>query len=464
VTATTGPDACHPGPGSAALAAFGSELELSRVPEAVIAHAKLLLLDTLGAALAGVDTAEGRAAMAAAREIGGERGPATLWGTAGRTAPPAAALANGITAHAQELDDFGGCDHSGAVVTPAVLALAEGRPVSGQRVLEAIIVGYDVALRVMEALGGYYAHNGRGWHSTGTCGSFGAAAAAAKVLDLDAERTTWALGLAGSVTGGLWAFIDDGAMAKRYHPGRAAETGVITALLAREGFTGPTRVFEAEWGGLLPTYAGERAEPARLTADLGRVFKIIRSGVKPYASCRGAHATLDVVFEIRRREGLAADDVAAVRIRCTEGDRLMLGDPDPRTRLAAQMSLPYCVAVAWVAGRASLDEYGPRWLSDARVRGFLPRVLLEVDPALPAGAEAHVTVETRDGRRFPGYVPFARGAPENPLGRDEVVAKYEDLAGRALPAAGVRRVEEAVFELEEAGSLDRLLAALGQPR
>lgn len=449
---------------SGALAAFGVELELARVPAPVVAHAKLLLLDTLGAALAGVDTAEGRAAIAAAREFGGETGPATVWGTAARTTRAAAALVNGMTTHAQELDDFGGCDHSGAVVVPAVLAVAEGHDVSGRRVLEAIVVGYDVALRVLEAAGGYRAHNGRGWHSTGTCGSFGAAAAAAKVLGLDRGRTTWALGLGGSFTGGLWAFIADGAMAKRYHPGRAAESGVLAACLARAGFTGPTRVFEADWGGFLTTYAAGSADPGRITAGLGKDFKILRSGVKPYASCRGAHSTLDVAFEIRRREALAADDVAAVRIRCTEADRLMLGEADPRTRLAAQMSLPYSVAVAWVAGRAGLTEYEERWRGDSRVGAFMPRVRLEVDAALPDGAEPYVTVEARDGRTFTGHVPFARGAPENPLSREEVVAKYEELAGLALPAEGVRVLKQAVFELEEPGSLGRLLAALGRPR
>jgi len=464
VTSGTGPDAAGAPSLSGALAAFGVGLELPRLPAAVVAHAKLLLLDTLGAALAGVDTAEGRAVTLAAREFGGESGPATLWGTTARTTRAAAALVNGTTTHAQELDDFGGCDHSGAVVVPAVLAAAEGHDASGRRVLEAIIVGYDVARRVLEAAGGYRAHNGRGWHSTGTCGSFGAAAAAAKVLDLDRARTTWALGLGGSFTGGLWAFIADGAMAKRYHPGRAAESGLVAAFLARAGFTGPTRVLEADWGGFLPTYAADGAEPGRITAGLGEEFRILRSGVKRYASCGGAHSTLDVVLEVRRRERLAADDVAAVRIRCTEGDRLMLGEADPETRLAAQMSLPYSVAVAWVAGRASLTEYEERWLRDPRVRAFMPRVTLQADEALPPGTEPFVTVETRDGRTFSGHVPFAPGLPENPLSREEVVAKYEELAGRVLPAEGVRALKQAVFELEAPGSLGRLLAALGRPR
>jgi 2-methylcitrate dehydratase PrpD len=447
------------------LGAFAAELPGERIPPGVRDHAKLLLLDLLGAALAGVDTDEGRAVRAAAAWFGGESGPAAIWGTAGRTTRAAAAVVNGTTAHAQELDDFGGCDHSGAVVVPAVLACADGEPgVGGSRVLEAIVVGYDVALRALEATGGYYAHNGRGWHSTGTCGSFGAAAAAARVLGLDRARTAWALGLAGTATGGTWAFLADGAMSKRYHPGRAAETGVLAAGLARAGFTGPTRVFEAEWGGFLPLFGGDRARPEALTAGLGTEFRILRSGVKPYASCRGAHATLDVVLDVKRRERLEADAVAAVRIRCTESDRLMLGDADPRTRLAAQMSLPYSVAVAWVAGRASIAEYEAAWLHDARVRAFMPRVTLVVDPALPVGSETHVVVEARDGRRLAGHVDFARGAPENPLPRGEVLAKYDELAARGLSPEGVRAVREAVLALDEPDALSRLQDGLTRVR
>jgi 2-methylcitrate dehydratase PrpD len=253
-------------------------------------------------------------------------------------------------------------------------------------------------------------------------------------------------------------------MSKRYHPGRAAETGVLAAGLARAGFSGPARVFEAEWGGFLPLYAGDRARPQALTDGLGTEFLIMRSGVKPYASCRGAHAALDVILDVKRRERLEADAVAAVRIRCTEQDRMMLGDAAPRTRLAAQMSLPYGVAVACVAGRASIAEYEEPWLRDPRVRELMRRVTLTVDPALPVGAEAHVVVETRDGRRFAGHVEFARGAPENPLPRGEVLAKYDELAARGLSPEGVRTVKEAVLALDEPDGLRRLQDGLTRVR
>lgn len=442
------------------LAEFGVTLRLGQVPAAVVAHAKLLTLDTLGAALAGVPTAEGQAAIRAARTLAPVDGPSTVWGTALRTTRAAAALVNGIAAHAQELDDFGGCDHSGAVVVPAALAASEGRGVSGDRLLEAIIVGYDVALRVMEAAGGYRRHNGRGWHSTGTCGSFGAAAAAAKVLNLDARHTTWAIGIAGSFTGGTWAFLADGAMSKRYHPGRAAETGVVAAVLAQEGFTGPAQVFEAEWGGFLPTYASGDAEPHRLTERLGAEFKIMRSGVKPYACCRGAHSTLDAVLDLRRRHAVTPDQVAAVTIRCTAADMQMLGDRDPRTRLAAQMSLPYSVAAALVTGRASLTEYEEARLTDPATRALMGRVEMRVDAALGEGAEPYVTITTRDGGSHAGHVDVGRGAPENPLPASEVIGKYDDLAARALAPKSVAAIKDLVLALEDVPTVDSLCESL----
>ena len=450
---------------SEALAGFTADLALERVPADVVRHARLLLLDLLGAALAGVETEEARAMLAAARAFGPADGPCTVWGTARRTTPAVAALVNGTIAHAQELDDFGGADHSGAVVVPVVLALAEAERRDGARVLEAMIAGYDVALRVLEAAGGYRAHNNHaGWHSTGTCGSFGAAAAAARMLGLDARRTAWALGLAGSFTGGTWAYLADGAMSKRYHPGRAAEVGLTAGYLAREGFTGPTRVLEATWGGFLPTYARGAARPEAIRAGLGFEHRIMKSGIKPHASCRGVHSVLDVVLKLRAAHGLGAGDVSSVEIRCHAASLQSLGARDPQTRLAAQMSLPYSVAIALVAGRASLTEYEPRWLADPAVRAMIERVHMTVDPALDEATEPFVAVLTTDGRRLEGHEPIGLGDPRNPLPDADIIAKYEGLAPRALTDEAVVALRDAVLALPAPGSLEQLLGALRAPR
>ncbi len=450
---------------SVAMAEFVADLDLARVPDDVVAYARVLMLDLLGSALAGVDTAEARAMLSAAEGFAPGAGPCAIWGTARTTTAAAAALVNGVIAHAQELDDFGGADHSGAVVIPAVLAVAEAEGIDdGKRVLEAVIAGYDVALRVLEGAGGYRAHNtGGGWHSSGTCGSFGAATAAAKMLRLDAEKTAWALGIAGSFTGGIWAFLADGAMSKRYHTGRAAEIGVTAAYMARAGFTGPTRVLDAEWGGFLATYCGDGARPEALTTGLGREYRIMKSGIKPYAACRGLHSALDVVLRLRAERNLAAANVARVDIRCSAEHKLTIGDPEPWTRLAAQMSLPYGLAVALVTGRASLTEFEGRWIGDAEVRDLMARVTMTVDPGKDENAQPSVSIETTGGERLEGHEPIGLDDPLNPLTTEQVVAKYTDLARRALPSAAAATLRDAVFSLPAPDSMARLLASLRLP-
>src|SRR6185369_15391051 len=172
--------------------------------------------------------------------------------------------------------------------------------ITGREALIGLLAGYDLAARVLEGAGGYRPHNDLGWHSTGTCGSFGAAAAAARVMKLDRAQFADALGIAGTYTGGIWAFLADGAMTKRFHPVEASETGLSAALLAQEGMSGPRQVLEAPWGGFFSTYARETATPAATLAGLGTEFRIARSGMKPYACCRGLHTTLDALFEVMR--------------------------------------------------------------------------------------------------------------------------------------------------------------------
>ena len=444
------------------MAKFVAGLSLDQVPADVVAYARVLTLDLLGAALAGVDTVESQAMMSAAEGFAPASGPCAIWGTARTTTAAAAALINGVIAHAQELDDFGGADHSGAVVIPAVLAVAEAEGVEdGGPVLESIIAGYDIALRVLEGAGGYRAHNtGGGWHSTGTCGSFGAAAAAAHMLGLDAEKTAWALGIAGSFTGGTWAFLADGAMSKRYHTGRAAEIGVTAAYMARAGFTGPARVLDAEYGGFLTTYCDVSAKPAAFTHDLGRAYGILKSGIKPYAACRGLHAPLDVVLRLRAEYGLKADDIKHIELRCSAANKLSIGDPSPTTRLAAQMSLPYGVAVGLVTGRASLAEFEDKWINDTVVRDLTSRVTMTVDPDQDENSEPIVSIVTTAGERLEGHEPIGLGDPLNPLTTEQVVAKYRDLAPRALSADAVSNLEKAVFNLPAADSMPNLMASL----
>ncbi len=445
------------------LATYCTDLSFADIPKQVVTYAKHLALDLFGAALSGVDTPEAKAACRAVRALSPAGGPCTLWGTDQHASPSGAALANGISAHARELDDFGGVDHSGAVVIPAIIAIAEAcPPVSGRRFIESMIVGYEVGRRVLDAAGGYRPHNhADGWHSTGTCGSFAAAAAASKALGLSPEQSTWAMGLAGSFTGGTWAFAADGSMSKRYHVGRAAETGVICAFLAQSGFSGPTWIFEAGWGGFLTTYC--RAAPCadNLLRNIGEPAALLRSGIKPYAACRDIHSTIDVILEAKRSHDLRPEDIADVTIRCTPEMMQMVGKRAvPKTRLEAQLSLTYSVAIVLLRGRAFLAEYEEPFLSDARVWRLAERVTIVSDSDLPLDSEPFVVINTMDGRKIEGHVEHASGAPQNPLTSQAIVEKFESLSSRTLTMDRVHGLETTIFSLETLDDIRTVTALL----
>ncbi|MGW0686850.1 MmgE/PrpD family protein [Streptomyces sp. NPDC002754] len=440
------------------LAGLITDTTYDDLPEATTHKAKLHLLDTLGAGLAGSHSEETRIALSV---LGGERGDVPVWGTRSRLTPRAAALVNGVSCHAYEVDDTGGCDHSGAVVVPAALAAVDvvASPASGARLLTAIVLGYDVGRRMLEAFGGYEAHNGAGWHSTGTCGPFGAAAAAAHVLGLTSRQTEAALGLASSGSAGLWAFVHDGAMTKRLHAGRAAETGLLAARMAAAGMTGPSAVFDDTWGGALATYAGEEAQPDALTDDLGRSWKIMRSSLKPYASCRGTHSSVDALLAIMADRNLDADDIATVHVRMSPFLHGMCGGRETTTLAAAQLSLPCALAAVITHGHAELEAY----VGDgASPHLAMERIALEVDDTMPADGEPVVTVTSTDGRRWSLRVDEPSGSPGNPLSETAVREKFRGLVGRVFTSDRSRALEAAVLGLAEAGDA-RALGVLLAP-
>ncbi|WP_321873997.1 MmgE/PrpD family protein [Burkholderia ubonensis] len=430
------------------LAAFVARTPANALPDDVVAKAKRHVLDTFGAALAGAAAVETRGARALTGAA--ERGGAPLWGTRRTAGARDAAFVNGIAAHALELDDSGGCDHSGAVVLPAALAAlaCAAGPVTGRECLSAIVLGYDVGRRVLEAAGGYSAHNGAGWHSTLSCGVFGAAAASARVLGLDAARTRDALGHAASFAGGLWGFIHDGSQTKRLHAGRAAEGGVLAALLAREGVSGPAHVFDDVWGGFFNTFAAQSHAPDALTDGLGTHWKLMRCSIKPHASCRSAHAAVDAALQLADGRTFDAGDVERIAVRASGFVARMCGGRDLSTLSSAQMSLPYAVAAALVFGDTGIGVYRAERRADPRIAAMLARIAIDVDPALDDLDEPTVTLHRKDGAAVSRHVSIAFGDPRNPLSDDALLGKYRALAATALDAACVDALAQACLSLE----------------
>ena len=446
------------------LARFCAETRFDDLPDDLVARTTRHILDTVGATLAGSAAAEPRAVLGM---LSAERsaGSAPVWGTAERLGMRDAAFANGVAAHALELDDTGGCDHSGAVVLPAALAAlsAPGHgdvPVSGRDLITAVVLGYDVGRRVLEACGGYSPHNGQGWHSTATCGTFAAAAAASKLLRLDAMQTMAAFGHAASASGGLWAFIHDASQTKRLHAGRAAEGGLTAALLAGRGISGPSRVFDDVWGGFFNAFAPQSRQPGALLADLGSPWKLMRCSIKPYASCRSNHATIDAVRALMAAHPGLAQRVARIDVRLSPFVMDMCGGRDLSTLSSAQMSMPYAVALAWVFGDAGLARYLAPARRDARLAAAMSLVHLHADAAMPALEEPTVTITSTGGETVSLQVPLALGAPANPLDDDALQRKFAELAGVALPADGVATLAESLLHLDRLADARALLPLL----
>lgn len=437
---------------SEALARFVVETPDEAIPEAMIRKVERHTLDSIGAGIAGAVSTEVERLLATLDAAGEGEGIASIWGRGRAMTPLNAALVNGTGAHAFELDDTGGCDHSGAVVVPAALAALEiarqeGRTVSGLALCAAVVIGYDVARRALESCGAYEPHNAQGFHSTGTCGPFGAAAAAARILGLSVHETQMALGLSSSFSGGLWACVHDGAQNKRLHAGHAAWGGLFAALLARKGFTGPAHVFEQVWGGFDKTYSPATDHPEAWTESLGESWKLARVSIKPHASCRSTHSSIDAVDLVRAQTGFTADDVESVEVVINPFVHGMCGGRGIHPMNSAQLSIPYSIAADIIFGSAQLENYARPRREDPRIPAMMNRIIMTVDPSQKDDDEPIVHVTLKDGRRFTKHVPMPLGAPSNPVTDEALLLKFRSVAGMVLAAEHVEALAANLLRL-----------------
>ena len=435
-------------PAATVFASFCADLRWDRLPEAARARTAELVLDLLGVATRGSAAGSSRAVQAvvatqprgSATVIGGSV-PTSVGGTASplRSTAAWAALANGASAHAIEMDDVTteSSLHPGAAVIPAALAVAQERSAPGLSALEAIVAGYEVTMRVGNALGAASAYR-RGFHPTGVAGVFGAAVAAGKVLGLDAQGLERAIGIAGTMASGSLEYLADGSWTKRLNPGWAAHGGIVAASLAAAGFTGPRTAIEGEHG-LLRGYT-DAPDPTRLLEGLSTGdLQVMHVSIKPYGCCRYAHGIIDAVLALKKDHGLSPDDVAEMRLGVLTAGWPLIAEPAervkaPRNVVDAQFSAPYAAAVALARGRAGLAEFGDDALRDPTVRALTARSECVADPSLdaeyPRRWPAAVEIRLRDGRVLRHRIEHALGEPENPVPRDALVARFVEMTGR----------------------------------
>jgi len=385
-----------------------------------------------------------------------------------KVAPEYAALLNGSFAHALDFDDL--CNeasaHPGAAVIPAALAADDMTELSGKDFLLAVVVGYEVMCRLGKAINPAR-HYGRGFHPTGTCGAFGAAAAAGKILGLNAGQMTNALGIAGSQAAGCMEFLAQGTWTKRFHPGWAAHSGIIAAMLAREGYTGPSTIIEGK-SGFLNSYS-DGANPDDVLDKTGEVFYVARTSVKPYSACRYKHGPIDGIRKIMKDNALRPGDVSEITIGLLEVAYPIIAEPadlkyHPQSIVDAQFSLPFGAAVAVLYGNALPDQYSEEIIKSAEVAEVMKKVRIRKDPELerlyPRQWPSTVEIRTRGGGSYNTFVPYPKGDPENPLSWEELEEKFNGVTRSVYDPERQSRIADEMRNLSLCPKLDALKSLL----
>jgi 2-methylcitrate dehydratase PrpD len=437
------------------------------LPEAVALAARLHLLDACGVGLAAAGSPVGAAYRDFAKDVA-RGGPATVFGQTAGAAAADAALVNGGLIHSLEYDDThtASIQHGSAVIAAAALAVGEARGASGAALLGAFARGWEVLIRFgLAAPARFHAH---GFMSTSVGGALASALLASELLGSSEDQSVAALGISLSQASGVMEFLTNGSSVKSLHPGWAAHGGVVAALLARSGMTGPETSLEGRHG-LFRQFAGDEEAPERFRAligDIGRKWHLPDAAYKFYPCCHYLHPFVEAAGELAQR-GIGADDAARILCRVPEGEAPVICDPwerkqSPETGHAARWSLPIVVAARLVEGKVDLATFESP--AGAAVRELAGRIRWEPLPVarFPERFEAELVCETKAGRTETVRIDDVYGNRTRPPGAEPIRAKFRANAARSLPAAAIAAVERAVEELAGAPDLGALSRALRQ--
>lgn len=440
-----------------------SELEFSDLTELDLIATRKLLLDHIGVAANGstTDSAEAmqRFALASAE------GSAPIVGTSLVSTPLYASMANAVAAHSIEYDDVhnAASNHPGVAVFPAALAATQITGADTQRFIRGAVVGYEVMCRIGRAANPP-AHYGRHFHPTGTTGHFGAAAAAASILDLDVDQTVSALGIAATMAAGSMQFLLDGAWTKRLHPAQAARNGVEAALMASHGYRG-TEDGIGGARGFLNGYSGD-PNPKEILADWGdRTLEVQNTSIKAHTCCRYKQGPIDALLALRAEHDLSPQDVAAVKVGLLSVAEDIVWEPvaakrRPTTVVDAQFSMPYGAAVALKEGRASLSEYDGTLFDDEEVHRIMDATECVIDPDLdlsyPVQWRSWAEVTTLDGSTVRAEINDPKGDPTNPLSPGELRAKFNEITAPVYTAERQNAIAAAVATLGAGSTIAEL--------
>ncbi len=425
---------------------------------------KYLLLDYLGVAIRGT-LSESSAPVYRFLSTRQDRAGVPVIATGLKVDGPYAALGLGTAAHSLELDDVVNAASLHPAVSVMSAALSAGYMIgcSGPELMEGIVNGYEVMVKLGIALDPA-AHYAQGFHPTGTCGTLGAAAAASKIFKLDTKQTMHALGIAGSQAAGSLEFLSDGAFTKRFHAGWSAHSGLVAALLAREGFTGPQTIVEGKFG-FLHAYSG-KSDPDKVLAGWGSPFEVMNTSIKPHACCRYKQGAIDCILKMVEDHELAPEDIEQVRVSILKAGFALVADPPefkshPASIVDAQFSMPFGAAIAIAKKNAFLDQYCLENISSEEIKQLMLRVTCvqdqEIEKDFPRKWPAKVTIISRDGREVSAALEHPKGDPENPLSWDEIIAKFNSLAGAVLSSHGCLQLVQSTRDLDKLTDIRPLL-------
>jgi 2-methylcitrate dehydratase PrpD len=439
------------------------------IPENVVALGKKTLLDGLGLALAGSASGIGPIIRRYIETLGFSEGRASIIGTGMKAPARFAALANGISIHADDYDDTGSALHVAAPVLPAVFALCELGRRSGKELMLALHVGVEVASKIGDAISPR--HNGDGFHTTGTCGSFGSAAACAKLRGLTTNQTAYALGVAASEASGLRDNF--GSMTKPFHAGHAAENGIVAADLAALGWTAADDILEAPLGFFQA--AGGSFDPSAIVNRLGKPWMFASPGdlIKRFPCGTIQQAFMDEMLRLIHDHNITAKEVERVEVGGNQGNLTTLFRHHPTTGLEAKFSMEFAMSILLLEGKAGLSQFTDAVVQRADVQDMIERVSFYVDPEFDKQASQGgnfqavlveggiIKIHMKDGRILSGRSQPAKGSPENPMTYDEVADKFRGNAEFSKwPASKAESVIELVKSLESVPDLSRMTAAL----
>ncbi|MDR3353603.1 MAG: MmgE/PrpD family protein [Synergistaceae bacterium] len=449
------------------LAEYISSFEVKDLPSEVRHGACACCIDAMGAAIGGLDYEEVPEVIKLFLNHSGRYGDgdpkSSIWGFGRETSVFNASLLNGILAHSLELDDVhtGSKTHIGAVVVPAAWAVGEAVGASGSEMLEAVVAGYETMARIGKGFG-VSDHRLKGWHVSGTAGTFGAAAAASRLLKLDALRTLYALGMAGTQSFGLWAFLGDGATSKKLHTGRAAENGAAAAYLAKAGMTGPKHILDAEDGGLYRA-TSDSWDLSAVSRDLGSVYEILNVDRKPYPCCRSMHPALDAILQIRAEKFAPPEEIQSISIRSYEvGVKQCGAIKYPSNVSESKFSMRFGVAAAYLDGAATPRSFSMDKINDENIRDLASKIDYEASEEFtsnyPKSWGCGLSVTYRDGTVISRKVLDASGSIANPMTDAQIGKKFTELTSPFLGDDGSARALESLKDLEGLKSVRGLLS------